>query len=101
MAKFRLSNLKDISKIVKELMVGLRALTFADNFESFEADVTIAAGAEISIRNNLPLTPTRVIIEGQTGNGVLTKGATAWNENYVTIKNNGAEEVTAKLLFLK
>ena len=99
MAKFRLSNLKELSKIVKELMVGLRALTFDDNFESFEVDVTIAAGAELSIRNNLQITPSRVIIEGQTGNGLLSKGT--WNENYLIMKNNGAEEVTAKLLFLK
>ena len=99
MAKFRLSNLKDLSKIVKELMVGLRALTFADNFESFEIDVTIDAGAELSVRNQLLLKPTRVIIEGQTGNGLITKGT--WNDSYLIMKNNGAETVTAKLLFLK
>ena len=100
MSKFRLSNLKDLSKITKELMVGLRALTFLDNFDSFEAEVTIAAATEISIRNNLNKQAKYVIIGKQTGNGLLTAGDTAWDNNYVTMKNHGAESVTATLIFL-
>lgn len=101
MSKFRIETLKDISRLIKELATGLRALTFTENFDSFVVDVSLTAGEEKAIRNQLKAQPTYVIVAGQTGNGVITKGDEAWNINYVTVKNQGAETVAAKLLFLR
>ena len=100
--KFRLETLKDLAKIIKELSTGLRVLSFGDNFDSFEVDLTLTAGQEIAtIRNQLTVIPNRVIVLGQSGNGVIAKGTTAWDSNYLSIINHGAVTVTVKLLFLR
>ena len=102
MAKFNIiDSLKTVKELSKELSTRLRALTFDDNFKSFEKEITIPATTEVSIRNELTTIPNYVINVGQTGNGLVTKGDTAWNINYLTIKNNGAASVTVKLLFLR
>ena len=102
MANFRIETLKDISRLVKELATGLRALTFGENFDSFEVDITLTAGQEnATIRNQLTIIPSRVINLGQSGNGVIAKGTTAWTNDYLSIINHGAVSVTVKLLFLR
>ena len=103
MAKFSIiESINDLKSLTKELSTRLRALTFTDNFSSFELDLTIAATTEVAnIRNQLTFTPTRVINLGQTGNGLITKGDTAWDGNYLSIKNHGSVEVIVKLLFIR
>ncbi len=103
MAKFgiieTLNNLKDL---IKELANGLRALTFADNFNSFEIDITLASGEERkNIRNQLTVKPTRYIIVHQTGDGNVTAGTVAWDINYITFKNHGSASTTVKIIVLR
>jgi hypothetical protein len=107
MAKFRIESLKTLSRIVKELAVGLRALTFADNFQSFETELTIAASSTKEVRNNLNIEPTGFIIKdiyasdrATAVNGIITKGGT-WNANYVSFKNNATTEVIATIIVLR
>lgn len=99
--KFNLERLRDFAKLTRELAVGLRDLTFADNFRSFEKVVTIAATTEEQIRNELSFIPTRYIIVSQEGNGLITKGTTEWSSNFLYLYNNGAASVTATVIFFR
>jgi hypothetical protein len=98
--KFRLEGLKDIKRIVKELSVGLRNLTFADNFTSFEVDVTIGNGSTIIVRNQLDVIPTRYLIVSNDGDGTISKGS-PWDLNYISFKNNGSIEADVKIIITK
>ena len=99
--KFRLEGLKDLKSLVKELGLGLRKLTFGNNFDGFIQEVTISATTEQAIRNELTYIPKYFIILSQSGNGLLTKGTTDWSSDYLYIYNNGAVSVTATILFAK
>jgi hypothetical protein len=103
MAKFgRLETIKDFKLLLKELSSGLRQLSFNDNFESFEVELSLSAGEEVNnIRNQLKIVPTSYIITFQTGNGLITAGDTAWNTNYISFKNHGSNSVTAKVKVLR
>lgn len=87
----------------RELSFGLTRLNLKDNIESFIVEnVVIAAGAEKQLTYKLPegKAAKYFISLGQTGNGLVTKGSTAWTTKHVYIKNNGAEEVTISLALL-
>lgn len=98
--KFNIERLQKISQLTRNLAVGLRNITFGDNFNSFETTVTIGAGLETRIRNPLTLQPTRYIIVSQKGNGLITKSGT-WSNEHVYLTNNGAVEVTATIIFFE
>ena len=98
--KFRLEQLKDLGRIVKELSVGLRNLTFADNFTSYEVDVIIGNGSTMIVRNQLDVIPTRYIVMSSDSSGVISKGLT-WDINYISFKNNGAASATVKIMVMK
>jgi hypothetical protein len=94
----------DLKKFLRELQLGLTKLSFADNFESFQVTVTISAGAELQIRNELlnSAIPTkRIIVKGGSGAQDIVDGDTEWNLNYVYLKNTGASTATATVVFLK
>ena len=89
--------------MIRELGVGLTRLSFDDNFESFEVDVTIEATSELEIRNQLrdAIPSKRVVIAGGTGAGDIVDGDTEWTTNFVYLKNTSASPVTATVLFFK
>lgn len=99
--KFRIEGLNSLKSLVKELALGLRNLTFGDNFNGFETTVTIAATSEQAVRNELTKTPTKYIILSQEGNGLITKGTTSWDSNYIYLYNNGAVSVTATIFVME
>lgn len=103
MAKFRDVLLNTIPKLTKELGVVLKDISFLDNFRSFQiSEQTIAANTEAKFRNQLNVVPTTMIINKQTGNGLVTAGDTSWDANYVYIKNNDASNsVTVTITFLR
>ena len=101
MSKFRIIGLRDIANLIKELDRGLRDVSFTDNFDSFEVEVTIPNSSELEIRNQLTIIPTRYIIVSQTGNGVVTKGTTTWTKNFLYLYNNGSVDVTIKVIFFR
>lgn len=98
--KFNIESLSDLGQLVKELAIGLRNITFADNFKGFEKTVTISATSETQIRNELQNIPTKYIIVSQTGNGLVIKSNT-WTKDFLYLTNNGAEEVTITIIFLR
>ena len=99
--KFNIERIKDIVNLTRQLAVGLRNLTFTDNFDSFEVELEISATTEIRVQNQLNLMPTRYILVSQTGNGLVTKGTTEWTDSFLYLYNNGAVTTTVTIIFLK
>lgn len=89
-----------MDKILDELDVGLQSLTLDDNFAGFEVTVDIAAGAEAKIPNQLrKRVPTRRIIL-RSNSASIVDGDTAWDEQFVYMKNTGASSATVTIHFL-
>ncbi|HEY5688530.1 MAG TPA: hypothetical protein VIS27_09530 [Yeosuana sp.] len=104
--KFSLNLSSSLKQVLVELIAGLKRLTFGENFISFEVEVTIADQTETSgdykIRNQLLTIPTKMIIVKQTGNALVTAGDTAWDSNFVYLKNHSTTiDSTVKVIFLK
>jgi hypothetical protein len=100
MAKFNIENLKEMGRLVKELAVGLRNLTFTDNFTSFVISDTIGIGSTIVVRNKLDSTNIRYIVTSNDGDGAITK-STTWDSNYISFKNNGSVSADIEIIVLK
>ncbi len=98
--KFGLESLEDIKAIMRELSTGLLRLSFEDNFESFEKTITLTAGQELEIRNELSFIPSKYIIYNQSGNGLITKES-EWTKNLLYLTNNGAVSVSATVTFMR
>lgn len=92
---------QELSGSLRDLKGGLTKLTFAENFESFEATAIIAAGATVEIRNQLRgnIIPTKRLILRQSGGGLITDGA--WDVNYLRLVNTGASSATITVVFLR
>lgn len=101
--KFRTAVLTDLPKLVKELAIVLKEISFEDNFTSFLVeDQALPANTEVKIRNQLKLRPSKYLIVKQTGNALVTAGDTAWDDNFLYIKNHdAANAATASILFIK
>lgn len=100
--KFSLEGARDLYALIRGLTVGLKRLSFEDNFESFKIEnVEIPANSEIAIGNKLTYIPSKYIITSQTGNGLITKGTTSWTTSALYVKNNGAETVKVNISFLR
>jgi hypothetical protein len=103
------NSLRDITKFLsgelhtclKDLFAGLERLSFDDNFQSFEVTVKIDAGQEITIDNKLSVAPTKRIIVRQDGGGLITDGRKPWNNEQVSLINNGASVARVTVIFLR
>lgn len=85
-----------------DLLNGLQKLDLLENFEAFEYEGTIAAGAEVEITNELVnITPTSRIILRNSSDGAIVDGSTAWDINFVYLKNTGSIEAVVKAIFLR
>lgn len=96
-----MERIKEIVNLTRQLAVGLRDLSFTDNFTSFKTTVDIPATSELRIRNSLNIVPTEYIIVSQTANGLVTKGTTTWDNNFLYLYNNGSVTVTITVIFFK
>ena len=86
---------------LKELVTGLRRLSFLDNFDAFRVTVTIPAGAEVGIENKLrgSIPTDRYLTRG---NGAeIIDGGSAWTATHVFLKNSGASDATVTVIFFK
>jgi hypothetical protein len=97
-----ISNAKSLSSLTRLLETILGRLSLIDNFESFEVqDIEITSGDEVTIGNKLTTIPSKYIVVGQTGNGVISKGDTQWTAKYLYVKNNGPDTVKVSIIFLR
>lgn len=94
----------DQTKMIRELNIGLTRLSFADNFECFIEETTIAAGVEVSIRNGLrsgQIPRYKIILRSDAGGRDVVDGDSEWNSNYVSLKNIGASSATVTVAFFR
>ena len=96
----------EMSVAVRDLFAGLQLLSFADNFSSFEVTATIGSGDTVTIPNRLATPNLKRLIVRQTGDGVITDGVqpngnVGWTKDFVYLKNNGAVDVTATVIFMR
>lgn len=100
--KFSLESTRTLSALIRKLTVGLKKLSFQENFDAIDMEgIEIASGSELTIRNKLTYIPTKYIITSQIGNGLITKGDTPWTISSVSFKNNGLETVTFNVTFMR
>lgn len=93
---------RDLAYNLRELFTGLRRLTFTDNFDAFIVDVTIASGAEVTLANELTDIPRGKIVIRDYGNaGFIADGDTEWTRAQLSLKNIGATETRAQVLFFR
>ena len=92
---------KDLMNALRDLAVGLKRLTFSENFESFEAALIIPAGVEIEVRNQLGETipSRRMIVRGDSHS--VVDGSTKWTKDFLYLKNTGSTTANVTVLFLK
>lgn len=105
----------DLFMWMRDLSVGLLKMNFVENFESFRVDnLLIKNGEEVAIANqfkskaNNLIPSSRIIVRqqatgaiGNTGNGLITDGLTAWNSNLVYLYNQGPEDTIVSVIFFK
>ena len=91
----------ELGRMMNDLSTGLSRLTLLDNFRSFKETVTIKAGQEVQIRNKIgPSIPTARIIVRCTS-VQIADGPTPWDKDNVYIKNYGASDAEATILFME
>jgi hypothetical protein len=93
--------IKNYNSLAKGVNFLNKFLSFQSNFGGYIAEVTIPAGREISIQHFLGLTPKWRVILRQEGNGVISDIPSGWNDKFITLRNNGTEEVKASILIAK
>lgn len=77
----------ELNGILRELFIGLGFLTFADNFQSFEWEGSIVAGAEQQIVHNLKAIPTRFFVLGSSNTNAIVKGDSVATAEVFYVKN--------------
>lgn len=87
--------------LITEFSFFSKSLSFQSNFDGYIAEVTFKAGQELKIQHFLGFTPKWRVILKQEGNGVLSDIPSKWNNDFITLKNNGAVSVTASILIAR
>jgi hypothetical protein len=89
-----------LANTLADITTAMQRLTFKDNFQSFQVEVTLSAGQELAVRHNLGAIPAGKLIIRSNGAGIVD-GDTAWTQDYVYLKNVGASTQTATVIFLR
>jgi hypothetical protein len=91
-----------LNKLIEEYSVSNRSISIQSNFDGYIAEsVVFAIGATVKIQHFLGIKPKWRIILLQVGNGVLTDIPSEWNDKTISLKNNGAVEVTATIFIAR
>lgn len=91
----------ELSQVIDGLNKTINAYNFLSKFISFQSnmdgyiaeDISIAAGATVSIQHYLGVKPKWRIILKQEGNGVISDVPSQWNDKIITLTNNGSVSV--------
>lgn len=90
----------DLAKIFSDLVEGLKHLTFRDNFDSFEVDVSLGNGETVAIPNRLGSKTVKWFPVRIMGDARLVEAQPFTNE-FVFIKNASTTATTATLVFMR
>lgn len=99
--------IQGINKLINHFNFVNKFVSFQSNFDGKIISVTIppvtdtATLGVIKIEHFLGVTPKWRVILRQEGNGVISDIPSGWNENIITIKNNGSEQVKLSLLIAR
>lgn len=77
----------ELNAVLRELYIGIGALTFGDNFLGYEWEGSIVAGAEQQIPHTLKTTPTRFLVLSPGSTPAIIKGDTAATAEVFYVKN--------------
>jgi hypothetical protein len=92
----------EFSATLRELRTGLYKLRFNENFECFVAQLTLEAGQELSIPNQLTQVPAWwVLLRSNEAGLSVCDGDTEWNTGAVSLKNTSASVAQITVAFFK
>lgn len=90
----------DLAYNFKDLVTGLRRLSFSNNFETYIITVTVpSGGSDLPIRHPLNKTPQGMLVIKNNGNYQVVDGTTAWTTNFVFLRNLGSSNATITVCF--
>ena len=98
-----------LQSLMRDLNAGLNGrLTFDDQFNTFTVTVTISNGATERIENRLmdvngnKIVPSQwIVVNAVTNGGPLFRGATAWDKDFLYLKNGGSAGGTFTVRFFE
>ena len=79
-----------------------RQIRFEDNFANLfiSDELSIGAGEEVRLRNQKGIALKYMIpVSISDGDAMLTKGATAWTDTWLYVKNQGSDTITTTIMF--
>lgn len=90
-------------ELVNDLAVGLKSLSFVENFSCQRIDgIRFEPGQEVQIPHNLKVLPSDRIITRQQGEAIIFDGANAWTADSIYLRNPSATEtVTISIIIFK
>ena len=94
----------DLWTWMREVCSALSRLNFTENFQAFLVkNLSIPAGAEVSIPNQLPIgqIPTGRLITRQSGDANIIDGDSPWTQNFLYLKNPSMNDAVVSVLFFQ
>jgi len=87
---------------MEEILTAFNKLTFEDNFGAEVRSAAIEAGQEVRIPHALKRLPKyRILLRQDDANALITDGAEAWSDKFITLKNQGAADTIVTVLILR
>lgn len=100
--KFSIEGIRKLANLITELSVGLIKLSFVDNFEAFETEITIPPATVLEIRNELDFIPSKRIIARQDKEAAISDSSTPWTLDFVYLENHDASNtVILTVIFIR
>lgn len=90
----------ELSKFLNDAATAFSKLSFTDNFPSYEANFTVAAGATVSISHGLGTSNLDWIVARCSGDNRLVD-IEGWKPNIAYLKNVGSASITARVYFFR
>jgi hypothetical protein len=95
----------DLWSWLRDLTIGLKKISFQDNFQSFTVqNIKIPAGTEVSIANQFKsvypgFIPSGRIIIRQQGDANIIDGLTSWTSSSLYLRNPSGNDAVVTVLF--
>lgn len=92
----------DLARTLKDLSLGLRRLTFAENFQTFSHTFTVGDHDTVQIPNRLGAVDLEWVVVDISGDSRLVRDATTpWTAESIYLYNTGLVSVTATVRFFR
>lgn len=98
--KFNIGRLRDLANVTRILDIGLRSLTFLENFNSEKVTITLKPLEEKIIPHSLKVSPSYYIIVRKQNVGEVIDGST-WDASKISLKNTSSNNITLTILIME